>query len=219
MMIVMTTTMMVMVSFKSAVTTKKRTAAAPSLTRNQMTLKTKPVMKQTTMTIFGLARHGRRLVVVAGVAVVVEEVKVGVAPRPVCCLLRTTSPLNHRALSPPAMTFCARRWPAQLCDRLFMRKRVPHSRLAEFLDQQTVWTQIIGFCNFDVCAQINAAPDCLPCREVEHDEISQFVRQGLIRGNSPASLYIAGMPGTAISFHFSSEALEDHYRFYLFRNW
>jgi Cdc6-like AAA superfamily ATPase len=47
----------------------------------------------------------------------------------------------------------------------------------------------------------------LPCREKEHNEIMTFVSQGLIRGGSPSSLYIAGMPGFqptfahSLSFH------------------
>ena len=43
--------------------------------------------------------------------------------------------------------------------------------------------------------QVNAAPDCLPCRESEHNEILAFIQQGLVRGGSPSSLYISGMFG------------------------
>ena len=44
--------------------------------------------------------------------------------------------------------------------------------------------------------QLSAIPDQLPCREVERQQIIDYIKRGLKNKGSSSSLYISGMPGT-----------------------
>ncbi|EKX53486.1 origin recognition complex subunit 1 [Guillardia theta CCMP2712] len=86
-------------------------------------------------------------------------------------------------------------------DRLlaFSHNNDMSNALVETCAPETAPLQEKDTCKFaraDEALQLSTTPSSLPCREGEHEEIKEVLRDAIARGKSGGCIYISGVPGT-----------------------